>query len=226
MKLENIVPWGRNMREYMDMFFLNREDILTKKILGCGDGPGSFNCEVSLEGGSVVSIDPLYAYSKKEIIHRIDEVTDEVMGQVVKNMDKFVWKNIPDPDTLLHIRIEAMMEFLSDFDEGKEDGRYIEAELPKLPFGDKSFDLALSSHFLFLYSDHLDEKFHIDSIREMLRVADEVRIFPLLTLDNAISPYVESVSEALESDGYSCKIVKTGYEFQKGADKMLVAGIK
>ena len=54
--------------------------------------------------------------------------------------------------------------------------------LPTLPFADRSFDLALSSHFLFLYTEQFDESFHRSSIVEMCRVADEVRVFPLLAL--------------------------------------------
>jgi len=221
MKLENIVPWGRSMREYKEMFALSKEEIQGRKILGCGDGPSSFNTEAEYEGGEVVSIDPLYAYSKKEIMQRIDEVSDEVMSQVKNNMEKFVWKSIPDIDSLLHIRIEAMMEFLADYDEGKEEGRYIDASLPELPFEDKSFDLALSSHFLFLYSEHLDEAFHQVAIDEMLRVVGEVRIFPILTLSNERSPYVDKIIQTLQSQGYKAEIVKTDYEFQKGANEML-----
>lgn len=221
MKLENIVPWGRSKKEYMEMFNLSQNDIMNRKMLGCGDGPSSFNTEVDYDDGTVVSIDPLYAYSKKEIMQRIDEVSGEVMEQVRANADNFVWRNIPDVESLEHMRIEAMMEFLMDYEEGKEEGRYIDASLPELPFEDNSFDLALSSHFLFLYSDHLDESFHKEALREMLRVSKEVRIFPLLTLTNERSPYVERVMDILEADGYKVEIVKTGYEFQKGADEMM-----
>ncbi len=221
MKLENIVPWGRSKKEYMEMFNLGKEDVLHKRILGCGDGPSSFNTEVDYDGGRVVSIDPLYAYTKKEIMQRIDEVAEEVMAQVRANADNFVWKNIPDVESLEHIRIEAMMEFLMDYEDGLEEGRYIAAELPDLPFEDDSFDMALCSHLLFLYSDHLDEAFHKASIDEMLRVAKEVRIFPLLTLENKPSPHLEPVIDHLQSNGYKAEVVQTGYEFQKGADEML-----
>jgi len=221
MKLENIVPWGRSKKEYMEMFNLTQEDVLNKKILGCGDGPSSFNTEVDYDGGEVVSIDPLYAYEKKEIMKRIDEVALVVMDEVKANADRFVWKSIPDLESLEYIRIEAMMEFLMDYEDGKEEGRYVEAQLPDLPFEDNSFDLALSSHLLFLYSDHLDLAFHKASIEEMLRVADEVRIFPLLTLTNELSPHVEPVMEYLKEKGYDVRIEKTAYEFQKGADTMM-----
>lgn len=221
MTLENIIPWGRSKKEYMEMFNLTKKDVTSKRILGCGDGPSSFNTEVDYDDGEVVSIDPLYAYSKKEIMQRIDEVAEDVMAQVKANADSFVWKNIPDEESLEHMRIEAMMEFLMDYEDGLEERRYIAAELPDLPFKDGSFDLALSSHLLFLYSDHLDERFHKAAIDEMLRVADEVRIFPLLTLKNEPSPHVEPVQKHFESEGYSVTIEKSGYEFQKGGDKMM-----
>ncbi len=221
MKLENIVPWGRSKKEYMEMFNLGKEDVLHKRILGCGDGPSSFNTEVDYDGGRVVSIDPLYAYTKQQIMQRIDEVAEEVMAQVRANADSFVWKNIPDVESLEHMRIEAMMEFLMDYEEGLEEGRYIAADLPDLPFEDNSFDIALCSHLIFLYSDHLSEAFHKAAIDEMLRVANEVRIFPLLTLDNKLSPHLEPVIDHLRSNGYKAEVVPTGYEFQKGADEIL-----
>jgi len=222
MELDQIIPWGRSKKEYMDMFNLSREDLQSKKILGCGDGPSSFNAEVSYDGARIVSVDPLYAYSRQEIMQRIDEVKEEVMDQVKAHADHFVWKNIPDIESLEIIRIEAMMEFLMDYDEGLEEGRYIDAALPKLPFEERSFDLALSSHLLFLYSDHLDVAFHKAAIDEMLRVADEIRVFPLVTLGNTPSPHVVPIQAYLRDNGYSVEIVKTGYEFQKGADEMMV----
>lgn len=220
MQLKNIVPWGRNLSEYVAMFSMTQED-LDAKILDCGAGPSSFNMEVDLEGGSVVSIDPLYAYSKKEISTRIDEVTNDIMKQIEQNIESYVWKAIQNPDMLLDMRIEAMTEFVIDYEEGKEEGRYLNEELPSLSFDDKKFDLALSSHFLFLYSEHLDEEFHMKSILEMLRVANEVRIFPLLDLKGNKSPYVETVIKKLEEQDYKTKIEKVRYEFQKGANAML-----
>ena len=220
MKLENIVPWGRNLSEYVAMFSLTNSD-LDAKILGCGDGPSSFNTEVDLNGGYIVSVDPLYAYSKQEIMHRIDEISEEVMEQVVKNRDNFVWKSISSPGMLYEMRIESMSEFLMDYNEGKEEGRYIAEELPKLSFDDDQFDLALSSHFIFLYSEHLDESFHIRSLLEMLRVAKEVRVFPLLDLRGEKSVHLEVVIAELTRLGYCTEIIKTGYEFQKGGDEML-----
>ncbi len=74
-------------------------------------------------------------------------------------------------------RLAAMENFLADYEAGKAAGRYIEGVLPSLPFADDSFDLALCSHLLFLYSEQLDADFHIAAVRELLRVARDVRIF-------------------------------------------------
>ena len=210
------------MQEYMHIFNLSQEDITNKKFLGCGDGPSSFNTEVDCEGGSVVSVDPLYSYTKSEIITRVDEVKEEILKQVEANKNSFIWTDIENIDALENVRVNAMLEFLMDYNEGKEEGRYIDARLPDLPFKDKEFDIALSSHFLFLYSEHLDLNFHIDSIMQMLRVANEARIFPIVGLDNSRSVHLVTVVEHFKNLGFSVEIVKSAYEFQKGANEMLV----
>ena len=116
------------------------------------------------------------------------------------------------------IRMKSMLQFLSDFEQGLEEGRYIAAELPNLPFADNTFDLALCSHFLFLYSDHLDLDFHIQAITEMLRVASEVRIFPVLDLNAAPSVHLEPILKQFPNS----ELVKVNYEFQKGGNQMLL----
>jgi len=220
-KLENVVPWGRNLEEYQNMFQLSQKD-LQSKILGCGDGPSSFNCEVTKLHGDITSIDPIYQFTKDEIKQRIDETSSVVSAQLQQNQNDFVWKNIRSVDELVDIRLTAMSDFIKDYDKGKKEKRYIHQELPKLSFQDDSFDLVLSSHFLFLYSEHFDLQFHIDAILEMCRVSkNEVKIFPLLDLKNQKSEYLAPILEILESRGFETKIVKTDYEFQKGADELL-----
>lgn len=110
--------------------------------------------------GSAVSIDPIYIFSKEQIATRIDEVAQEVMKEIRNKEEDFVWKNITNPDNLCAIRMSAMQRFLEDYKSGKEENRYKLEMLPSLSFENKAFDLALSSHFLFLYSEHLDETFH------------------------------------------------------------------
>jgi hypothetical protein len=90
-----------------------------------------------------------------------------------------------------------------------------------LPFADGAFDLALCSHLLFLYSAQFDEAFHRASIRELCRVAAEVRIFPLLALDGSRSPFVEAGEAEARAAGVDAAIERVAYEFQRGGNEML-----
>jgi hypothetical protein len=81
MKLSEVIPWGRSYDEYRRMFALSGED-LVDSILGCGDGPASFNAEAKAKGHSVISCDPLYAFFAVEIEQRIYDCYDDVIAQV------------------------------------------------------------------------------------------------------------------------------------------------
>jgi hypothetical protein len=217
MQLREVVPWGRSFEEYRRMFALEGDD-LTGRTLGCGDGPASFNAEATEAGHAVVSCDPIYAFRAEEIRRRVEESYDTILTQVRLHPERFVWDFFRDADDLGRHRLAAMHRFLDDFDRDREQGRYVAASLPRLPFADGAFRLALVSHLLFLYSEHLDVDFHVESALELLRVAGEVRIFPLLTLDRCWSPHVDSVRAALEAAGFTVEIVVVPYEFQRTED--------
>ena len=218
--LEKAVPWGRSFDEYLSMFKLSEAD-LNGSILGCGDGPASFNTSLTKRGGKIISIDPIYQFSTEDIQNRIDDIYDVVMKQTRDNRQEFVWDNIKSPAELGEIRMKAMSGFLSDYQKGTEDGRYVVGTLPGLPFTSKQFDLAVCSHFLFLYSEHFSEDFHVESIIELCRVAKEIRIFPLLELGTKPSRHLESVISRLEKQNYYTLIETVPYEFQKNGNQML-----
>ncbi|MXS86048.1 class I SAM-dependent methyltransferase [Nitrosomonas sp. HPC101] len=219
--LDKVVPWGRSYYEYVSMFNLTNKD-LSLRFLGCGDGPAAFNSMLTKRGGSVVSVDPIYVFNTTQIRSRVAETYETVIAQMRKNQDDYVWENIPSVEQLGKIRMSAMEDFFSDFSVGKQNGRYVAGELPSLPFESKQFDIAVSSHFLFLYSAHLSVEFHIQTLQEMLRVAHEIRIFPLLALDGASSPYLKSVNEYFLVKGLSVNTIRVPYEFQRDGNEMLV----
>ena len=222
MELSKVLPWGRSLNEYKEMFSLSDND-LKKNILGCGDGPACFNAELSKVGNNVVSIDPIYQFNTEEIRSRIDEVYPQIMDQVAKNRCDYVWKNIANVEAMGQVRMDAMQAFLSDYELGKKSGRYINASLPTLPFKNNEFELALCSHYLFLYSEHVNQEQHILSMRELCRVTSEVRVYPLLSIgNNQVSPHLESVMSTLKKSGFNVSLAPVEYEFQKGATEMLV----
>jgi hypothetical protein len=219
-KLSEVIPWGRSYDEYRCMFDLSDED-LEGRILGCGDGPASFNAEASARSHLVISCDPLYAFSAAEIEQRVHECYDDVIGQVCRYSGGFVWDYFRDPDHLGECRLAAMRRFLADFEAGKAEGRYVTASLPTLSFEHGRFDLAVVSHLLFPYSERLDLDFHRAAVQELLRVAGEVRIFPLLSLDRTLSPHVGPILTHCAEKGMRAEVRGVPYEFQRGGNQML-----
>jgi len=220
MRLENVVPFGRSLDEYSKMFSLTPDD-LERPIIGVGDGPASFNAELSSLGKSVTSVDPLYIFDAQTIEKRFNSVVDNIIEQVKASPDDWSWSYHLSPEHLKRARIGVLQRFLADFEHGKKAGRYTVGELPELDFTDNEFHLALCSHFLFLYSEQLSYEFHRASVCEMLRVAEEVRIFPLLTLMRNNSPYVQPLIAELKSEGFYVQVEKVEYELQKGGNEML-----
>jgi hypothetical protein len=202
------------------MFAMTDAD-LASRVLGCGDGPASFNAEATRRGAAVVSCDPIYKFGGAELEARIADTYKQIIDQTRQNQHEFVWEAIASVEELGQVRMAAMQAFLDDYQAGVVAGRYVAAELPSLPFRDGEFDLALCSHFLFLYSRQLDEAFHQASLRELCRVAREVRVFPLLALGGAVSPHVEGSIGVLRAAGYNVSIERVAYEFQRGGNEML-----
>ncbi len=202
------------------MFALQSSDY-QHGVLDCGGGPASFATECHDDDIRVVAIDPLYQFLPAQIRDRFESSVDSIMAQVHADPNAWTWTFHRDPDELLANRRTALERFLADFAAGIAQGRYITASLPRLPFDDDCFGLALCSHLLFLYSQHLDEAFHVAATLELCRVAKEVRIFPLVTLDGERSPHLDSVRSALERAGFQSRVVGVEYELQRGGNQML-----
>jgi hypothetical protein len=140
-----------------------------------------------------------------------------MIRQVRGQREHFVWECIRSVEHLEEVRMGAMEKFLVDFSSDVARKRYRVASLPKLEFADGEFELGLCSHFLFLYSEWLDEEFHLASVRELLRVAKEVRIFPVTEMDGRVSRHLAAVREKCASER-----VRVEYEFLRNANQMLI----
>jgi hypothetical protein len=218
--INSAYPWGRSFDEYWRMFALTDED-LDRRIIGCADGPAAFNAEMHRRGRRVVSCDPLYAFSAEAIRARIDETAPKLIALAGAEADRFVWEDIASPEEMGRLRMASMDEFLNDYDDGRREARYVERSLPKLGFADDSFDLALCSHFLLLYSEDLSSGFHVAAVTEMCRVAREARIFPLLDMRGEPSRHLPGLIDDLRSTGLRAEIKRVDYEFQRGGNEML-----
>jgi hypothetical protein len=93
---------------------------------------------------------------------------------------------------------------------------YVVTSLPKLPFTEGPFSLALVSHCLFLSSEQFDPDLHIAAFDELLWMVGELRVFSLLDLERRWSSHFGSVREYLKRTGF--EVVAVEYEFQRAED--------
>ena len=146
-KLDNVVPWGRSLQDYTQMFNLSRQD-LQKSIIDCAGGPASFNAEQYQAGNTVISCDPVYQFTVEEIRDRINQTYPLIIQGLETNYHKFVWQDIKSPEDLGKTRMAAMNKFLDDFETGLQQQRYRTELLPNLNFADHQFDIALMLSFV------------------------------------------------------------------------------
>lgn len=221
LNLENIAITGRTFDEYSAFFDLTLEDLKDKKVLDCPSGASSFVATLKHNGIDARGVDIIYEFDKKDIeaqgLKSLGKIYEDTSWMDVYKMDFYKSKL----NHRIH-RENALKTFISDYDKDS----YAFTKLPNLPFKDDSFDIVLSSHLLFVYDDRLNYKFHKDSILEMLRIAKEVRIFPLVDFKNSradeeknFSPFVYRILEELKE--FDCELTKTIFEFQPRANYYL-----
>jgi hypothetical protein len=113
------------------MFSLSDTD-LQGSLLGCGDGPASFNAELAASGKSqrLVSVDPLYLFAGSEITARVEQTYETIISHVERNHDRYVWTYFKDPRALGAARLNAIKIFLDDYEAGRAEGRYLVVDVP------------------------------------------------------------------------------------------------
>jgi ubiquinone/menaquinone biosynthesis C-methylase UbiE len=116
----------------------------------------------------------------------------------------------------------ALNRFAHDYATPGSAERYVNASLPNLPFDDESFDITLSGHFLFTYSDRFDYGFHLKSLLELVRVSrSEVRIYPVVGLNGCKPGFFDDLLSALAKAGVQSELIPSRFEFQKGGSEIL-----
>jgi hypothetical protein len=213
---------SRSFDEYKAMFNLSETD-LSRMILDCPGGAAGFTSAVNHLGGDVTACDIAYFDSDAQKLAGI-VARETVRGNfyIRAHSEHYDWTFFADPDEHLRLRQHAAEEFAADI--ARNPQRYVAGRLPALPFPDASFDLVLSSHLLFSYSDRLDSGFHLDAITELMRVArSELRIFPLVDSGTAaLYPRLDTLLTGLRDRGIAGEVVEVEYRFHRGAHHMLV----
>ncbi|MBY3620299.1 SAM-dependent methyltransferase [Acinetobacter sp. CUI P1] len=220
LELERIVFIGRTFEEYLQMFNLKEADLVGGRILDCPAGACSFTARSNQLGSDVTAADIAYYYSADELAEKGIQDIVHAMSEMDKVQDNFVWDYFESIADLTQVRNKALNDNIKDQRQHPE--RYVPVVLPDLPFSDEAFDLTLSAHFLFMYSDRLDYDFHLKTVNELMRVTkEELRIFPLVDLSCKRYAHLDRLIDELVRQGFAVEEMVVPYEFQKGANQML-----
>lgn len=208
---------SRSYVEYEAMFDLTE---LPDSVLDCCAGGASFTAEAAERGADAIAVDPAYELPAAELVDTVRRSLPAGSGIVDQHAASFVWHWYGTPERRDELRVEAADRFLQHV--AVEPERYVPGSLPELPFPDRRFDLVLCSHLLFTWADKYDRDWHLAALKELVRVSDdEVRIFPLVV--QGTGEPVDYLPDLLdELEGVTAEIRKVRYEFQAGADEMLV----
>jgi hypothetical protein len=218
--LSRIVFIGRTFDEYLSMFNLTKTELKGQSILDCPAGSCSFTAFANQHGADVTATDMAYFYDFEELQKKGIQDLEHAMTSMESVQTNYVWDYFKSVEELKKHRYQALSD--CSYDMKKHPGRYIASILPSLPFENKQFDMTLSAHLLFMYSDRLDFDFHMKSIQELLRVTKkEIRIFPLTSLSGNRYHRLDEVFSFLHQQGCVTEEITVGYEFQKGANSML-----
>lgn len=220
-RTNEVILLGRTFDEYARMFALDESTLRHNRILDAGSGVSSFCAEANARGYRVTASDRIYDLSADDIEQKCSADLDHMLAQLAGITQNYVWDYFPTLDALRANREQAYRAFAADYRQ-YGNSRYVTTTYPVTGFADAQFDLALVSHFLFLYDEQLDYDFHRRTLLELLRVAREVRLFPLVNMRTERASAVTRLLEDPIFAAYMIRIDHVDYEFIRNSSEMLV----
>ena len=214
----------RSYGEYEKMFLLEDDFLKKGKILDVAAGASSFVAEANERGYDAVAVDPLYDLTVEQMTLHGQKEMKEATKKLAKNISSFSWDSYKDLEEHDTIREDSLKLFLDHYKENSIKKRFITGTLPNLPFEDETFSLVLCNHFLFLYQKQFDLEFHLQAIREIIRVTKKggmIRIYPLVGFKNERYPYLEELAETLNDENTVVKTADTTFRFVPAATELL-----
>ena len=207
---------SRSFAEYVAFFALD-PDRLPRRVLDCSAGTSGFVAGARARGSDAVAVDPAYRQG-------LDELAETARAGAVGGSRW--WPTIatgsPSSGTA-HRSVSASCgrtRSRAPRRPARSPGPLRSGRSP-LPFADGSFDLAVCSHLLFTWANVFDMAWHEAALREMARVATEVRVFPLVHQGSGEPVgFLGALRERLTH--VETGIVTVPYAFQVGADEMLL----
>ena len=179
MEIETVIApnWIYAFSDYQQMYELTETD-LKKKILDFSAGIASFNAEAHAQHHTVISLDAAYQFSEAQMKAHAQQLLHMVIAQLKENPARLQNPSSTQLQQVLSRFEKTQHLFLRDYASGKLAKRYQSITLPRLPFATQEFQLALCTDFIFHHA--LSQNKIQTVLHELARVAEEVRIFPLL----------------------------------------------
>lgn len=199
---KRISAWGLGLTELRSMFHLRAED-LSKDILMVGDEGTSFAADLREQGGKVRSLDPTYELTPNEMRQRFYK-NATTFERVIHRQYRS-----STPERLGHIidaRREAWQRFMADYEQPVHAQYYLSSSYRHLPFSSQRFDISLCLIAMLVPNDEGELHEALNAMREQLRVAREVRCFPIISRQNTYSKHLIPVLSHLEGEGYQPSI--------------------
>jgi hypothetical protein len=109
--------------------------------------------------------------------------------------------------------------FMQDYPAGKAQNRYQPLQLPRLPYATHQFGLTLCTDFMFHHLLSTEEIAIV--VKELCRVSEEVRIFPLLDNFGKVSEELGPLMLMLQKKNYGVEVREVPYQTLKGGNAML-----
>jgi hypothetical protein len=107
--------------------------------LDCPSGASSFVAEANNRYEiNAIGCDPLFDRPSRILQKRGEEDIEYVVNRVSIAPELYNWDFYSSIEELTDYRKLSLEQFISDYNLGRERKRYIKAELPKLPFTDRS----------------------------------------------------------------------------------------
>ena len=217
--LDQVVLLGRTFEEYSRYFALEESTLRHRRVLDVAAGVSSFCAEANARGIATTAFDRIYELAPEAIQARCEPDLEAVTRNIAL-AKTYKWDFYQSPEGMRSFRQRAYRAFLSDYRAHR--GRYVAGSLPRLPFGNHSFDLTFVSYLLFVYDEHFDYEFHKRSIREIMRVTGtESRFYPIVTFEARRSPHLERLQGDPDLGHLSFELVQTDFEFLLGSNYFL-----
>jgi hypothetical protein len=223
MELPTVSFFGRTLAEYAQFFALDVDKLRGCDVLDVAAGPSSFVAEACARRVDAVAVDPFYGGPAEDMSGQIEADYARMFAQMRAKRQLFRGRSFPSIDAAETDRRLAAQRFLADYSAHFVHGRYVGGALPQLPFFDRTFDLVLCAHLLFIYGARFDYDWHLAACRELVRVsANEVRIHPLCGPDGKPYSKLPALRRELREQGIESEVVSVDYEFFVGATSMMI----